>query len=60
MIIQRITLDEPIYTQPDEKLSVAVVDKEKCVVTITRGDVSVSAEMGCTVAMLKYGEWVQA
>lgn len=60
MIIQRVTLDEPIYLLPNEKLSVTIVDKEKCVVTITRGDVSASAEMGCTVEMREYGEWVQA
>lgn len=58
MIVQRVTFEQPVYIGPDEELSVKVVDNERCVVTITRGDEEVSAEMGCTVTMREYGDWI--
>lgn len=60
MIVQRVTFEKPVYIGPDEELSVKVVDNEKCVVTITRGDVAASTEMGCTLSLREYGEWIQA
>lgn len=60
MIVQRITLEKPIYIGPAEELSVKVVDNQRCVVTITRGDEEVSADMGCTLTMREYGDWVLA
>lgn len=57
LVFQRIMLEHPIAVMADEEISITVLDRHRCKVTIARGDVAVSTEMNCTIQAIKYKEW---